>query len=211
MPLQIDPHLIPATLDLYHLILLGLVALLLMLQVMLLSFVMMALLRRKPADVQTAVVPLPAAEPPPPVAKPLPREPHPETAAVVRAVTPDAALQLLGLLQKEARFLDFIGENIGPYQDAEIGAAARVVHDGCRKVINEHFVLEPIRSESENARLTLPKGYDAASIRVSGNIVGQAPFTGTLIHRGWKATRVKLPRIAEGHDINIIAQAEVEL
>jgi hypothetical protein len=209
MPLQIDPHLIPATLDLYHLVLLGLVVLLLVLHIMLLSFATMALLNRKPVAVQTPVVPS-TAVPAPPSPKPVPAEPRRET-VVVREVTPDAALQLLGLLQKEARFLDFIAENMGSFQDAEIGAVARVVHDGCRKVINAHFVLEPVRSEPENARLILPKGYDAASIRVSGNIVGQAPFTGTLIHRGWKAAGVKLPRVAEGHDINIIAQAEVEL
>jgi hypothetical protein len=142
--------------------------------------------------------------------EPVPEPPRKET-VVVKQATPDAALQLLGLLQKEARFLDFVGENIGSYSDGEIGAAARVVHDGCRKVINEHFVLQPVRNESENSRLTLPKGYDAASVRVSGNIVGEAPFTGTLIHRGWKVAETRLPKIAEGHDVSILAQAEVEL
>lgn len=213
--MQINPYLIPTTLDMVHLALLGLVILLIILHVMLLTFVAMALLRKKPeAEVKILPRDIPVQPPiraPEPEKPKAPVEPPRKETVVVRQATPDAALQLLGLLQKEARFLDFVGENIGPYTDAEIGSAARVVHDGCRKVINEHFVLEPIRSEAENSRLTLPKGYDAASVRISGNIVGEAPFTGTLIHRGWKAVDIKLPKIAEGHDVGIIAQAEVEL
>ena len=130
---------------------------------------------------------------------------------VLREATPDAAVQLLGLLQKEARFIDFTQENLAQHSDADIGAAARVVHEGCRKVLDQYFGLAPLRAEDEGKRITLAKGYDAASVRVTGNIVGQAPFTGTLIHRGWKATAIKLPKITEGHDVNIIAAAEVEL
>jgi len=212
--LQINPYLIPTTLDMAHLTLLGLVILLLILQVMLLSFMLMGLLRRKPETTPTQrPVQEPAPRPAEPARTPPPvrvAEPVRKETVVVREATPDAALQLLGLMQKEARFLDFVSENIGSYSDADIGAAARVVHDGCRKVIHDH-VLEPVRSEPEGNRLTLPKGYDAASIRVSGNIVGEAPFTGTLIHRGWKATETRLPKIAEGHNVSIIAQAEVEL
>lgn len=204
--MPIDIHLIPTTLDLFHLVLLGLAVVLAILQLVLLSFVAMALLRKKPTPIPPVVIP----EPVPPPSSPVQAEPIKET-VVVKQATPDSALQLLGLLQKEARLLDFVRENIKPYSDAEIGAVARSVHQGCQKILNEHFTLEPIRSEAETTRLTLPKGYDAASIRISGHIVGEAPFTGTLIHRGWKATGVTLPRVAEGHDVHIIAQAEVEL
>lgn len=140
--------------------------------------------------------------------RPAPERPEP---AVVKEATPEAALQLLGLLQKEARFLDFVQEDIAGYADAEIGAAARVVHEGCRKVLAQHFELEPVRQEQENTRITLPKGFDATAIRPTGNIVGEPPFTGTLVHRGWRASKVKLPKLAEGHNVNIIAPAEVEL
>ncbi|MGI9211917.1 MAG: DUF2760 domain-containing protein [Methylococcaceae bacterium] len=204
--MPIDIHLIPTTLDLFHLVLLGLAVVLAILQLVLLSFVAMALLRKKPTPIPAVLIP----EPAPPPSRPVRAEPITET-VMVKQATPDSALQLLGLLQKEARFLDFVRENIKPYSDAEIGVVARSVHQGCQKVLNEHFTLEPIRSEAENTRMTLPKGYDAASIRISGRIVGEAPFTGTLIHRGWKATGVTLPRVAEGHDVHIIAQAEVEL
>jgi hypothetical protein len=214
--MQIDPYLIPSTFDAVHLGLAALVLILLILQIILLSVAVIALLRRRKAVPAEPVAAPPPVEVPPPAVRavPPPAEPvrpeRPEP-VVVKQATPDAALQLLGLLQKEARFLDFVEENIGPYSDAEIGAAARVVHDGCRKVLNEHFELEPIRREPENTRLTLPKGFDASAVRLTGNIVGEPPFTGTLIHRGWRAARIKLPKIAEGHDVNIIAQAEVEL
>jgi hypothetical protein len=209
--MQFDPTLIPTTLDVVHIGLAVLVVILLILQILLLSVAVIALLRRgkpaaEPVRVEVAPVPVPEAPKPP---EPVKLE-RPEP-VVVKEATPDAALQLLGLLQKEARFVDFVQENIAAYSDAEIGAAARVVHEGCRRVLSQHFELEPVRKEQENARITLPKGFDAASIRPTGNIVGEPPFTGTLIHRGWRASAVRLPKVAEGHDVRIIAQAEVEL
>ena len=135
-------------------------------------------------------------------------EPQP---VILRETTPEAALQLLGLLQRDARFIDFIEEDVKAYSDADIGAAARVVHEGCRKVLREHFSIQPLRSETEGSRVTLPEGFDAAAVRVTGNVVGKAPFTGTLSHRGWRATDTRLPKLAAGHDAAILAQAEVEL
>ena len=130
---------------------------------------------------------------------------------IVEVPTHTAALQLLGLMQREARFVDFIQEDVAPYTDAEIGAAARVVHEGCRKVLREHFAIAPVRSEAEGSRITLPAGFDAAAVRLSGNVVGQAPFTGTLGHRGWQVTEVKLPQLTDLQAAKVIAQAEVEL
>ena len=122
-----------------------------------------------------------------------------------------AALQLLGLMQREARFVDFIQEDVAPYTDAEIGAAARVVHEGCRKVLRDNFSIAPVRTEAEGTRITLPAGFDAAAVRLTGNVVGQASFTGTLGHRGWQATEVKLPQLTDSKAAQVIAQAEVEL
>ncbi|HRM49671.1 MAG TPA: DUF2760 domain-containing protein [Alicycliphilus sp.] len=129
----------------------------------------------------------------------------------VEVATDTAALQLLGLLQREARFVDFIQEDVAPYSDAEIGAAARVVHGGCRKLLAEHFTLAPVRAEAEGSRVTLAAGFDAAAVRLTGNVVGQAPFTGTLSHRGWQVTQVRLPQLTDARAATIIAQAEVEL
>jgi hypothetical protein len=129
----------------------------------------------------------------------------------LRDTTPDSALQLLALLQQEGRFVDFLEENVTAYSDAEIGGAARVVHEGCRKVIRDHFQMEAVRAEAEGARLTLAAGFDAAAVRLTGNVVGQPPFTGTLMHRGWRVTEIKMPKLAEGHDPRVLAPAEVEL
>jgi hypothetical protein len=141
---------------------------------------------------------------------PVPPVAEPQT-VIVRETTPEAALQLLGLLQREARFVDFVQEDVAAYSDADIGAAARVVHEGCRKVLGEHFSIDPIRSEPEGSRITLPEGFDAAAVRLTGKVVGKPPFTGSLGHRGWRVTDTRLPKLAEGHYASVIAQAEVEL
>ncbi|NJN46156.1 MAG: DUF2760 domain-containing protein [Candidatus Competibacteraceae bacterium] len=142
---------------------------------------------------------------PEPVATPAPSKP------VLQETLPDSALQLLGLLQQEGRFVDFLQEDVSQFSDAEIGGAARVVHAGCRKTVHEHFQFEPIREETEGARLTLAEGFDAASVRLTGNVVGSPPFTGTLKHHGWRVAEINLPKLAQGHDVRIVAPAEVEL
>jgi hypothetical protein len=153
--------------------------------------------------------PMAASPAPAPAAAPAPA---PQPAPVVlKQATPDAALQLLGLLQRDARFIDFIEEDVGGYSDADIGAAARVVHGGCRTVLREHFTIRPVRDEAEGSRITLPEGFDAAAVRVTGNVVGKAPFTGSLSHRGWRVEEIRLPRLAESHNSKVIAPAEVEL
>lgn len=145
--------------------------------------------------------------------------PEPKPAAETRAAPPpeppppstDAALQLLALLQREGRFVDFLEEDVASFADADIGAAARVVHAGCRKAIREHVKLEPVRTEEEGARVTLPDPLDAESIKLTGNVTGKGPFTGTLRHRGWRAADITMPTAVAGHDAHILAQAEVEL
>ncbi len=132
-------------------------------------------------------------------------------ARVLKEASPVAALQLLGLLQRDARFIDFVEEDIARYSDSEIGAAARLVHDGCGAVLREYFTIRPVREEAEGSRVTLADGFDASAIRLTGNVVGSAPFHGSISHRGWKVEEVRLPRLAERHDANVIAPAEVEL
>lgn len=148
---------------------------------------------------------------PDPAPAPAPTAASAPAAPVLRAPTPEAALQLLSLLQREARLIDFVGEGLEGYTDAQIGAAARLVHEGCAKVLREHFDLVPVRDEAEGSRVTLAPGFDAASVRLTGQVVGSAPFSGTLSHRGWRVADVRLPRLAEGHDTRVLAPAEVEL
>lgn len=130
---------------------------------------------------------------------------------VVEKRSDTSALQLLGLLQREARFVDFVQEDVVAYTDAEVGAAARVVHEGCRKVLGAHFSIAPVRNEPEGSRVTLAAGFDATAVRLTGNVVGQAPFTGTLGHRGWRVTEARLPQLTDDKAAAILAQAEVEL
>jgi len=208
----IDLSLQPTTFDLWHICLAGTVVLLALMLIVLLLSMVIALSRRKAETIQQPLEPIVKIVEVEKIieVEKLVQAPKPEP-VVLKEATPDAALQLLGLLQKEARFIDFIEEDIAAYSDADIGVAARVVHEGCRKAINEHFTLAPVRSEAEGNKITLQQGFDAATVRLTGNIVGTAPFTGTLIHKGWQVTNVRLPKLTQGHNAAIIAAAEVEL
>jgi hypothetical protein len=118
-------------------------------------------------------------------------------------------VRLLALLQRDGRLVDFLQEDISSYGDADVGAAARVVHDGCAKSLNEYLTLEPLRTEAEGARITLPAGFDPSAVRLTGNVAGQPPFTGALRHHGWKVASVQLP--TGDADVTVVAPAEVEL
>jgi len=132
-------------------------------------------------------------------------------APVLAKADTDSALQLIALLQKEGRLLDFIQEDITAYDDAQIGAATRVVHQGLRKALTTHVTLAPVAGVDEGQPLSLPADFDAHAFRLVGNISGKGPFNGTLIHKGWRAKAIELPQTAEGYDFNILAPAEVEV
>jgi Domain of unknown function (DUF2760) len=122
-------------------------------------------------------------------------------------------VSFLATLQERGRLVDFLMEDITSYDDAQVGAAARVVHDGCKAALREHFEIRSVREENEGSSITIPVGYAADEYRLIGNIRGAGPFSGTLIHRGWKTERVKLPRIVrvDPDRLPTIAPAEVEL
>ena len=138
-------------------------------------------------------------------------EPAATAAPAIKEANPESALQLLGLLQRGAPFVDFVEEDIAGYSDADIGAAARLVHDGCRATLREHFTIRPVREEAEGSRVTLTDGFDATAIRLTGNVVGKPPFNGSISHRGWRVEEVRLPMLTGSHDATVIAPAEVEL
>ena len=133
--------------------------------------------------------------------------PKPNSAAQQR----EGALVLLALLQREGRFVDFISEELGTADDADIGAAVRAVHRGCKKVFDQVLSLEPVMPGEEETKVSVPKGFDPAEIRLIGEAKGEAPYKGTLRHHGWRAVETKLPSLAEGVDRSVIAPAEVEL
>lgn len=123
----------------------------------------------------------------------------------------DGALALLALLQREGRLVDFLREPLDGFSDADIGAAARDVHRGCKKVLEQHLAMEAVMPGEEEAKVSVPKGFDPAEIRLIGEAKGEPPFKGTLRHHGWRVTETKLPALAEGIDRAVIAPAEVEL
>jgi hypothetical protein len=122
-----------------------------------------------------------------------------------------SGLAVLSLLQREGRLIDFLQEEVAAFSDAEVGAASRVVHAGCKKVFKEYFTVEPILKEAEGATVKIPAGFDAQRIRITGNVAGQPPFRGTLKHHGWVATSVRLPSVSEALDPHVLVAAEVEL
>jgi len=145
----------------------------------------------------------PALPPPPaPAAKALPPSSHVEA---------KGALFLLGLLQREGRLLDFVKDDISAYSDADIGAAARVVHSGCRKVIAQYLAVTPVVKDEEGSAVSVSQGFDASRFRLTGNVTGQGPWKGSLKHHGWEATKIDLPPAPETVDVKVIAPAEVEL
>jgi hypothetical protein len=143
----------------------------------------------------------------PPVAK----TPEPvRTAAAPSPATPARATQMLALLQRDGRLIDFLMEDLAPYPDAQIGAAVRDVHAGCRQALDRYFTLQPVLDDEEGRPVTIDRDMDPSSIKIVGNTTGQPPFRGVLRHRGWETTRVELPPLpATGH--NILAPAEVEI
>ncbi|WP_437709867.1 DUF2760 domain-containing protein [Sorangium sp. So ce448] len=138
--------------------------------------------------------------------------PAPVTAPAPQAAPAvSSALQLLSLLQREGRLVDFLEQDIASFGDADVGVAARMVHEGCRKALRSHAKLAPVRREDEGEKVTLEAGYNPSEIKLIGNVSGTAPYRGVLRHRGWRADDVSLPTPVAGHDASIIAPAEVEL
>jgi hypothetical protein len=140
-----------------------------------------------------------AAAPPKPVAAAMEKPPGEE------------ALLLLSMLQEKGRFVDFVMEDIASYSNEQVGAAARVVHQGCRELIVEAFAPQPVSTAGENASIRLEPGYDAAKFRVVGHVNGPN-VSGKVVHKGWRAAQVKLPRVhkpAGGGDHRVIFPAEV--
>lgn len=122
-------------------------------------------------------------------------------------------VSFLATLQAKGRLVDFLMDDINAFNDSQVGAAARVVHAGCKAVLDEHFRIRPVREGAENSKVEVPAGYPADEYRLIGKISGQAPFSGVLVHHGWKTDFVKLPTILRGaaDRLPAIAPAEVEL
>ncbi len=158
----------------------------------------------------------------PVVSKEIPKEKGPirpvEEASVpeVEPLSPSyyqeiAIVQILGLLQREGRLLDFLQEDIEPYDDAQIGAAVREVHRGCRAAMKEVFGLAPVLDAAEGSQVEIEEDFDPTRIKLIGNVHGKPPFKGTLRHCGWRFTEVHLPKWTSKETTDVLAPAEVEI
>lgn len=163
---------------------------------------------------RAALPPAPPAEQPSAAPPAEPAKPQPPPAPAAKPEPPRVehaeALQVLALLQRDGRLVDFVSESLDGFSDSEIGAAARTVHAGCRKVLDAYVELEPLMRDAEGARVTIPPGFDPAAVRLSGQVVGSPPFQGALRHHGWRAKKASFPAPPPG-DPRILAPAEVEL
>jgi hypothetical protein len=146
-------------------------------------------------------------------AGPAAKAPAPIAAAPLANQADSEVVNFLAILQERGRFVDFLMDDITPYSDAQVGAAGRVLHEGCKAVLLEHFGIRPMREEGEGSKITIPTGYAPDDYRLVGKITGEAPFTGTLVHHGWRVEWVRLPRLlrASADRLPAIAPAEVEL
>lgn len=126
--------------------------------------------------------------------------------------TRNDAITLLATLQREARFLDIVKEPLGDYSDAQVGAAARDVLRDCGAVLDRLFDLQPVVDQTEGDNLDLPKDYDAGRYRITGNVSGEPPYSGPLVHHGWEAKKCSLPQWTGSSDATrIVAPAELEV
>jgi hypothetical protein len=151
---------------------------------------------RLPEDIVAHLGLAPKAPPPPPPPPPVTYE--------------DGALQLLGILQREGRILDFFMEDLSPYSDEQIGAAARDVHIKTGEVLSRHFAPQPVIDAVEGSAVSGPP--EGVVVKFVGNVPASGrPKGGVLRHPGWRASRSSLPKLAAKTDLTILAPAEIEV
>lgn len=136
--------------------------------------------------------------------------PPPDPEAVVNRER-RLSVHLLALMQREGRLVDFLFEDLGTYEDAQIGAAARSVHSGCRKILDRYLAIAPLLDEAEESPITIPPGFDPRSTTLTGNVTGEPPFSGLVRHRGWQVKRFNLPTLTGTEDAAVLAPAEIEI
>ena len=150
---------------------------------------------------------------------PVPQAPVAPTSSISRATEVeraapegfDRAIQMLALLQRDGRLIDFLAENISAYPDTQLGAAVRTIHDTCRQVLDRYVKLEPILDSEEDQPVTVQAGLDPAAIKLIGNVAGEPPVRGMLRHKGWRVKEVNLPPWPQATGRMVVAPAEVEL
>jgi hypothetical protein len=137
--------------------------------------------------------------------------PKPAAAPAPAAATPaDGALQILSILQRDSRLVDFLMEDVSAYSDDQVGAAVRSLHDQCRDALGRYVQLAPVIDGVEGT-FTRLASIDPANVKLLGNVPPQPPPGGILRHKGWRCVKVDLPVLQGKQDMKVIAPAEVEI
>jgi len=142
--------------------------------------------------------------------------------ATVKAAPPpkpdvtEGALQLLALLQRDARLLDFLMEDVSPYSDEQVGAAVRNVHESSRTTLQRYLSLQPVIDGVEGAVTQVAAAgalkNDPAAIKLLGNVPADGNVrAGLLRHKGWKVEKIDLPALGPKANLKILAPAEIEV
>lgn len=134
--------------------------------------------------------------------------PPPETAF---QASREPAVQLLALLQKEGRLVDFLMEDLEGFSDAEIGGAVRPIHESTKKLFQDRIKLVRIQPEVEGTSVEVPVGYDASRVSITGNLSEQPPYKGIVRHKGWAVVELNLPTVPAGADPLVVAPAEIDV
>ncbi len=135
---------------------------------------------------------------------------EPKPAAPPRPVS-DGALQLLGALQRDARLVDFLMEDIAGYSDADVGAALRKLHEQCRESLARLLKIVPVIDGVEGTYTSLG-GTEPQLVKLLGKVPPDGRAAGGLLrHKGWRAEKVSLPTLGARQDASILAPAEVEI
>lgn len=120
-------------------------------------------------------------------------------------------LHLLTVFQRDGRFVDFISEDLTRYEDVQIGAAVRDIHDGCKTAMKKYVSLKPVIDSGEGEDVVIEEGFNPSAVKLTGNVTGQPPFKGVLRHRGWQVAKLERPKLSGGEASQVIAPAEVEI
>jgi len=120
----------------------------------------------------------------------------------------DGAVQILSLLQRDARLVDFLMEDISAYSDEQVGAAVRDVQAQSKQSLERYLQFQPVIDGVEGT-YTKIQGLAQGAIKLIGNVPanGKAPG-GLLRHKGWQAAKVDLPAAVPGA---VLAPAEIEV
>lgn len=138
--------------------------------------------------------------------------PAPMAAPALPQVKPaDGAIQILGILQRDGRLIDFLMEDISGATDDQIGAAVRSLQEQCRAALQRYVRLTPLIDSVEGS-YTKVDTNDPGMIKLLGNVPasGKAPG-GILRHKGWRAEKVDLPALKPGPTNAVVAPAEIEI